>query len=138
MRYALLALTLLDRLLRLAIEGSTPQRVPFVVKLFAARQSNLHLDPIPIEVDRQRNHGEAFFLDFPGPTLDLPLVEEKAPSPEGIVAGVTGAVITPDVATDQKCLAADKGHVSFLEIDLAGANRLDLGPQKFESRRILF
>ena len=66
-------LVALDRRLRLAVELARLLGLPLVVELLALHQGELHLDPVPLEVDGERHHGQPLELGAAEQALDLPL-----------------------------------------------------------------
>lgn len=128
--------TILDSLLRLAVEGAAAKGLALVVEVFAARKRDLDLDEIAVEEDAQGYDGQPFLPDLRAQPLDLALVKQQAATADRIVVGVPGRFVRAHVAADEEGLTAGKRDVRLLEVDLARADRFDLGSKEFDPGRL--
>jgi hypothetical protein len=103
------------------------------VRALAAREADLHLDPAVLEVGAQREHGQAALRDAAHELQDLALVQQQlARAVRGVVVQVAVAV-GGDAAPHQQQLAVARLDVGVLELEPAGADRLDLGPDEHDA-----
>src|SRR5262245_7064776 len=118
----------------LPLDLSLAQRRPLVVELLATGRADLELGATLLEVDPQRNQGQAALGDLASEAADLASVEQQFAITLGIVIGVGAMTVGADVAAEQPDLVVSHRRIRVLESDQAGAKRLDLGPPQHESR----
>src|SRR5205823_4876921 len=117
-----------DVLLRLAIDGPAPDRLPLVPQGLALGQGDLALDQIVLHIQPQGNQRQSLFLRAARQLVNLPPMEEQAAVPEGIMIQIASRTVRADVAVDQPDLTALHRGVPILQVGLAVANRLHPGP----------
>ena len=103
-------------------------RTALVVELLAFAQAQLHLDAAVLEVQRQGNERHAV-LHHAGVELeDLPLVHQQTPGPHRILIKNVPVLVGADVHAPYEKLPVLDGAEAVLQIDLPGADGLDLRP----------
>src|SRR5215218_3151336 len=109
----------------LAFGVALGDRLALVVGALAPGQAQLDLDQLVLEVDAQRDQGQAALVDPGRQLLDLLAVEQQLARPGRLVALVAGMGVGRDLHVQDDVAAVDHG-VGVLERRLALAQGLDL------------
>src|SRR6202040_2732879 len=96
--------SLLDRRRRLAIELLALLGLALVVELLALGQGDLDLDPVALEIDRQRHHGVSLEEGAAEEALDLAPLQQQAARALGQVVLAVAVAVRTDVGADQERL----------------------------------
>lgn len=101
---------------------------PFVVQFFPFGDPDFQLDQAVFQINFGRNQGKTFFIDQTNQFANLGAMQQQLAHP-GRINGVfpVALFVGADVHIVDEDLAIFDSAVGFLEIDLAKANRLDLG-----------
>ena len=104
------------------------------MELLAAGYSELELGAaLAGEIEAERDDRQALRLRLAEQLIDLGAVEEQLPLPLGLVVVTVGLLERSDVGADQPGLVALDARVRIGEVDLAGADGLDLGAGQDEA-----
>jgi hypothetical protein len=99
-----------------------------VVGLLAPGEPQLELGPaFAGEIEAQRDDRQALRLRLAEQLVDLGAVQEQLPLALGLVVVPVGLLERSDVGADQPGLVALDARVGIRQVDLAGADGLDLG-----------
>src|SRR5215218_7662487 len=109
----------------LALGVPLGQGLALVVGPLASGQAELHLDQLVLEVDAQRDQGQAALLDPRRQLVDLLAVEQELARPGGLMALVAGVGVGGDLHVEDDVAVLQHG-VGVLERGLALAQGLDL------------
>ena len=74
------------------------------MELPAARQPDFYLRPATLEVEAERDEGQALLTDLAPQPGDLLLMKEELSVPLGVVIGVRPVAIGTDVAAEEPAL----------------------------------
>src|SRR6266568_6643106 len=129
---------LADILRRLAVDGPLPHRLAMVENFLAARQGQLALDEIFLQVKARGDKRQPALGGTPRELGDLPPVEQQPPLTKRIVIEIASGRIRADVTVEQPDLVALDGCVALLEVSLALADGLHLGPGQLDACFELF
>jgi hypothetical protein len=100
---------------------------PPIVGLLAPGEAQLHLRPaLAGEVQAERHQRQALRLRPAQQLVDLGAPEEELPDALGLVVVAIALLERRDVGADQPRLVALDARVGVGDVDLAGADRLDL------------
>jgi hypothetical protein len=115
--------------LRLAAGVPLGDGPPLVVQLLAARQAELDLGVPPLgDVQPKRDDGESLGLRLAQELVDLVAMEEQLAISLGLVVLPVAPVPRGDVRADEPGLTVVDARVRLGQVDLPGADGLDLGP----------
>ena len=132
--FAILQIPFFHDAVDLALRIAFGAALTLVVKLLALAETKLDLDPAVLEIERQRNQGDAILHDA-GLELDnLTLVHQQTPRPYRVTVKDVAVFVGADMHTADKQLAVLDGTEAVLQVDLAGTDRLDLGTGKLNPR----
>ncbi|HEX5014065.1 MAG TPA: hypothetical protein VFV72_07865 [Candidatus Limnocylindrales bacterium] len=102
--------------------------------LLAAREPELDLRPaLAGEIEAERDERQALRLRPAQELVDLRASEEQFPDPLRLVVVAIALLERRDMGTDQPRLVALDARVGVGEVDLAGADGLDLGTGQDEA-----
>jgi hypothetical protein len=105
-----------------------------VVGLLAAGETDLDLgSALAGEVQAKRDERQALRLRPAEQLVDLGAAEEQLANPLGLVVVAIGLFERRDMGADQPRLVAFDARVGIGQVDLAGADRLDLGAGQDEA-----
>src|SRR6266511_1045404 len=107
-------------------------RLALVEGALAARQAEVDLDEVPLEVQPQRHQGEAALGDLAGELVDLPAVQQQLPRAGRLVALVAGAGVGGDPHVEDHVAAFDDG-VGVLQRRLALPQGLHLAAAQHDA-----
>src|SRR5436305_1609612 len=127
-------LVALDRGLGLAVELARLLGLPLVVELLALDQGDLHLDPIPLEVQGEGHHGQPLELGAAEEPLDLPLLEQQPAHPLRILVLAVAVAVRADVGADEVRLPVPEFDVAVLELHPPLAHGFHLGAGQLDAR----
>src|SRR3954453_10296537 len=127
-------LVALDRGLGLAVELARLLGLPLVEELLALDQGDLHLDPVPLEVQGERHHGQPLELGAAEEAADLPLLEQQPAHPLRLLVLAVAVAVRADVDADQEGLPVLEFDVAVLELLPPLARRLHLGAGQLDAR----
>src|SRR5690606_31609755 len=122
-----LPLALAQGSLDLALAVPRAQRLPLVVLLLTARHRDLDLGDPARQIHLQGDDGEPFLLDAAQQAIDLLAMEQQLARAQRLVPEVTRLIVGGDVRVNQPQLAVARLDVALPQVDVPGANRLDLG-----------
>lgn len=116
-----------DHSLNLAISVLFRYASSLVVQLLALGQSQLHLSSVVFDVQPQRYKGQAFLLHLTGKTAYLVSMQQKLSRPSGLVVVPVASRVLGYVGVEEPQLPIFGSAEGVTDIDLSGANGLDLG-----------
>src|SRR5258706_6173079 len=117
----------LDRTLDVAICLASGDVFTLIVELLAARQPQLDLGAAALEVDPQRDQGEALALDLAGDAVDLAAMEQQLAWASRLMIEIgAGLLVGRDMYIVEPGLAADDAGVAAAQVEPPTAHRLDL------------
>src|SRR3954447_7024620 len=122
-----------DRLLLLAVVLLLAQRLALGPRFLALGQSDLHLGPAVLEVQRQRDDRVALLAGLPLDLVDLGPVEQQFALAPGSVVGTGALGVLRDVDALEPCLAVVDLDEAVDQGRPAGAQRLHLGADEDQS-----
>src|SRR6185436_610601 len=122
----------LDRCLGLAVQLLLALGLPLVELLLPLGEADLQLDPVPLEVDRQRDDGEPLELGAAEQAVDLPPAQEELAHRLRRVVLPVAVAVGADVGADQVGLLVAELDVAVLELHPPLARRLDLGAAQLD------
>ena len=117
----------ISRALLLRLEG-----LALVVEVLALRDGDLHLGVGPLEVEPRRDERQALLPRDADQALELAPVHQELAVAFGFVVVAARRLVRGDVDVVEPQLAVPDGRVAVLELRLALAQRLDLGPREHD------
>ena len=102
--------------------------------LLAAGEPELDLGPAPAgEVEAERDECQALRIGLAEELVDFGAVQQQLPLALGLVVVAVALLERGDVGADQPGLVAFDARVRVRQVDLAGADGLDLGAGQDET-----
>ena len=111
--------------------------VPLVVVLLAPAQADLQLHPGVLEVDAERDQGQAVLLHHGLQLADLPLVHQQPPGADGVFVEDVSLFIGGDVHAVDIDLPVLGDAEGVLQVQGPGPDGLDLRPGQLDARHRL-
>ena len=112
--------------------------LPLVVELFTTGEGDGHLHQRTLEVNVQRHNSQPLLLHLAEKAEDLAFVEQKPPGAQGILVKNIALFVGGDVHSVNEHLPLVDLAVALLQVQLAMADRLDLGAKELNAGLYFF
>src|SRR5262249_11863203 len=112
------------------------QHVSLVILPLAPTETDLDLGSVAREVEAERDQRVAALLDLSDEARDLFGVKKELARAQRLVVHVSALGVAADVGVLGPFFVALKAHVPIPKVDLAGSQRLHLGPGQHQPRLV--